>query len=59
LRLVSRGSSIIAELLRLSDYIPPAFRNDPPADARIYSSVISDFTYLKNVDAYESTIYEN
>jgi WASH complex subunit strumpellin len=26
LRLVSRGNAIIAELLRLKDYIPPVFR---------------------------------
>lgn len=59
LRLVSRGSAIITEMLRLSDYIPPAFWNKPPAEAMVYAPIIVDFDYFKNLDAYESKINEN
>ncbi|OMJ85225.1 hypothetical protein SteCoe_13541 [Stentor coeruleus] len=59
LRLVSRGSAIITELLRLSEYIPPAFLDDPPLEAQVYSPIISDFTCLKDLDTYENSISDN
>lgn len=59
LQLVSRGSIIVAELLRLSEHVPAAFLPDPPPEARVYLPVISDFSYLKNVDAYEERIQNN
>jgi WASH complex subunit strumpellin len=59
LQLASRGSIIVAELLRLSEHVPAAFLPDPPPEARVYLPVISDFSYLKNVDAYEENIQNN
>ncbi|XP_046735927.1 WASH complex subunit 5 isoform X3 [Diprion similis] len=52
LQLVSRGNAIIAELMRLKDYVPPIFRQ---ADQR-YSQIILDFSYFKAADAYEHKI---
>jgi WASH complex subunit strumpellin len=64
LRLVSRGNAIIAELLRLSDNIPPPFLVPPPdkrksvssAAKRPYDDVIFDFRYLKNQELYDTRI---
>src|SRR3989344_3446486 len=61
LRLVSRGNAIVAELLRLSDNIPPPFIV-PPLDKRKsvakrpYDDVIFDFKYLKNQELYDTRI---
>eukprot|EP01012_Entosiphon_sulcatum_P036838 TRINITY_DN4706_c0_g1_i1.p1 TRINITY_DN4706_c0_g1~~TRINITY_DN4706_c0_g1_i1.p1 ORF type:complete len:1149 (-),score=298.23 TRINITY_DN4706_c0_g1_i1:138-3584(-) len=53
LRLVSRGSAIIAELLRLGDNIPQLFMPETKSD---YSPVISDFAYLNREDEFEKRI---
>ena len=59
MRLVSRGSAIITELLRLSEYVPGAFLDDPPPEAQVYSPIISDFSCLKDLDTYETSISNN
>lgn len=64
LRLVSRGNAIVAELLRLSDHIPPPFLPPAPGDKRKsgvpakrpYDDIIFDFKYLKNSELYETRI---
>jgi WASH complex subunit strumpellin len=56
LRLVSRGNSILAELLRLSGYIPPAFLDNPPPEAKVFERIIQDFSYLKHVDEFEEAV---
>lgn len=64
LRLVSRGNAIVAELLRLSDNIPPPFIV-PPLDKRKsvtkrpYDDIIFDFKYLKNQELYDTRIETN
>ena len=64
-RLVSRGNAILAELLRLSQNVPPAFllssnpkenRESPFAK---YLGVLFDFRYLKNTDLAEEKIEKN
>ena len=52
LKLVARGSSIIAELSRLSENIPPVF-GDSSSE---YSKLLFDFAYLTDEDKYEATI---
>lgn len=47
LRIVSRGNAIIAELLRLSDFIPPVFRLKDKSDQQKYGDIICDFSYFK------------
>ncbi|RHY11218.1 hypothetical protein DYB36_005983 [Aphanomyces astaci] len=59
LRLVSRGSAIIAELLRLSNNIPgiflgSAFVEDP--EQRKYLDILFDFAYLKNPEEFENRV---
>jgi len=54
LRLVARGNAIIAELFRLSDYIPTAFRSLGPSNK--YSEIIFDFSYLSNQVYYDTLI---
>ena len=56
IRIVSRGSAIIAELLRLSDNIPDAFQSiDRMKDAeqKKYASVLFDFHYLRDPEEYD------
>jgi len=58
IRIVSRGSAIIAELLRLSDNIPDAFQSiDRMKDAeqKKYASVLFDFHYLRDPEEYDGT----
>lgn len=47
LRIVSRGNAIIAELLRLSDFIPAVFRLREKSDQQKYGDIICDFSYFK------------
>ncbi|XP_076630517.1 WASH complex subunit strump [Colletes latitarsis] len=56
LRLVSRGNAIIAELMRLKDYVPPVFSLDSKQTVQKYGSIIIDFTYFKSVSVYEQKI---
>eukprot|EP00762_Andalucia_godoyi_P005753 ANDGO_06428.mRNA.1 WASH complex subunit strumpellin homolog len=54
LRLVSRGSAIIAELLRLSKYIPPAFAiDDPKAE---HAPLMFDFRFLNQFELIDHKI---
>ncbi|XP_069674332.1 WASH complex subunit 5 isoform X3 [Periplaneta americana] len=59
LRLVSRGNAIIAELLRLKDYIPPVFRLENKQDQQKYGEIISDFSYFKMSDEFDRKIDSN
>jgi len=60
LRLVSRGNAIIAELLRLSDHIPQAFRLDnKDPNWKKYTELIFDFSYLKQGGYHENRIENN
>eukprot|EP01041_Mallomonas_annulata_P003104 gene3104-6094_t len=63
LRLTSRGSAIIAELLRLSSNIPEVFRADDNKelniDQRKYLIILYDFQYFRDPDAIERKINEN
>ena len=55
---MARGSAIIAELRRLSDHIPLAFKISP-SDRKMtnkYAPVILDFKYLRNPDEFEDSI---
>ncbi len=62
LRITSRGSSIIAELLRLSANIPEVFlgsENIHDPEQKKYLDVLFDFQYLKEPEEYERKINEN
>lgn len=60
LAMVSRGNAIVAEILRLSDMIPGAFRTDTSkSDAQKYADIIVDFSYFNNSDAFETRIESN
>jgi WASH complex subunit strumpellin len=59
LRIVSRGSAIIAELLRLADNVPEVFLGaekikDP--SQRKYLDILFDFHYLRDPEDYEKKI---
>ncbi|TSK20198.1 WASH complex subunit 5 [Bagarius yarrelli] len=56
LRIVSRGNAIIAELLRLSDFIPTVFRLKDKNDQQKYGDIISDFSYFKGPEYYETKL---
>ncbi|XP_037938965.1 WASH complex subunit homolog 5 [Teleopsis dalmanni] len=56
LSIVSLGNSIIAELLRLKDYVPDIYRLETKSDQQKYADVILDFSYLKIAEAQEKKI---
>ncbi len=56
LRLVSRGNAIIAELLRLADFIPAVFRLDNRYDVAKYGEILSDFSYFRNADFFDHKV---
>jgi WASH complex subunit strumpellin len=59
--LVARGSSVIAELQRLSEHIPSAFTDSPISPHDKFLPLISDFTYFKKpdvLDARAAQMYE-
>ena len=55
LKLVSRANAIIAELLRLSRFIPPAVRLQG-RDKELYAAILTDFAYFEAQEFYESKI---
>ncbi|KAL2712235.1 WASH complex subunit 5 [Vespula squamosa] len=59
LRLVSRGNAIIAELMRLKDYVPPIFSLDTKQVIQKYGSIINDFSYFKATSTYEKKIEDD
>ena len=56
LRLSSRGEALVAELLRLSDHIPPLFALQEKQEQKVYGEVLLDFCYLKTPALYEHKI---
>ncbi|MBN3315330.1 WASC5 protein, partial [Atractosteus spatula] len=56
LRIVSRGNAVIAELLRLSDFIPSVFRLKDKTDQQKYGDIICDFSYFKGPEHYEGKL---
>uniref|UniRef100_A0A8D1EUK6 WASH complex subunit 5 n=1 Tax=Sus scrofa TaxID=9823 RepID=A0A8D1EUK6_PIG len=56
LRIVSCGNAIIAELLRLSEFIPAVFRLKDRADQQKYGDIIFDFSYFKGPELWESKL---
>ena len=56
LKLVSRGNAIIAELLRLSDFVPPIVKLETKADHDRYALILPDFAYFRRADEWESKI---
>uniref|UniRef100_A0A3Q3W3I2 WASH complex subunit 5 n=1 Tax=Mola mola TaxID=94237 RepID=A0A3Q3W3I2_MOLML len=56
LRIVSRGNAIIAELLRLSDFIPAVFKLKDKSDQQKYGDIICDFSYFKGPEYYEGKL---
>ena len=56
LRLASRGNAVIAELLRLADFIPPIFKLDAKQDNGKYTELLSDFSYFKSQELFENKI---
>ncbi|XP_064486870.1 WASH complex subunit 5-like isoform X2 [Ornithodoros turicata] len=59
LQLVSRGNAIIAELLRLSEVVPPIFRLDNKADVSRYGEILFDYSYFKATEYHENKIESN
>ena len=56
LRLSSRGEALVAELLRLSDHIPPLFSLTEKQEQKVYGEVLLDFCYLKTPALFEHRI---
>jgi WASH complex subunit strumpellin len=56
LRLSARGSSLIAELFRLSNNIPAVFREENTKNASMERQLLFDFNYLKRPEYYERKV---
>lgn len=56
LQLVATGNAIIAELLRLADFVPPLFKVLNIRDAGKYADIIFDFSYFSRQDHYDDLI---
>lgn len=56
LRIVSCGNAIIAEVLRLSEFIPAVFLLKDRADQQRYGDIIFDFSYFKGPEFWESKL---
>lgn len=56
LRLASRGNAIIAELLRLADFIPAVFRLETRLDQMKYGDILADFSYFKSAEYFDNRI---
>ncbi|XP_013929328.1 PREDICTED: WASH complex subunit strumpellin-like, partial [Thamnophis sirtalis] len=56
LRIVSCGNAIIAELLRLSEFVPPVFRLKDKSDQQKYGDIIFDFSYFKGPELCEGKL---
>ncbi|XP_044765893.1 WASH complex subunit 5 [Coccinella septempunctata] len=59
LNLVSGGNAIIAELLRLKDFIPKLYITESKAEILKYQDIISDFSYFDVTEAQEAKIRNN
>ncbi|KAH8392056.1 hypothetical protein KR200_010392 [Drosophila serrata] len=59
INIVSVGNSIIAEILRLKDYIPSIYRLETKADRAKYGEILLDFSYFKGAEAHEKKIEES
>ena len=58
LKLVSRANAIIAELLRLSEFIPPVLKLEGK-DKLLYTPILPDFSYFEGPEYYENRINAN
>ncbi|XP_076462616.1 WASH complex subunit 5-like [Babylonia areolata] len=56
LRLTSRGNAIIAEVLRLADFIPSVFRLETRMDQMKYGEILADFSYFKSAEYFDNRI---
>ena len=56
LRLVSRGNAIIAELLRLADFIPSVYKAENKLELMKYGDLLCDFSYFKSTEYFENRI---
>lgn len=59
LRISAEGSAIIAEIQRVSQYIPIVFLPSDSYEAKVYSGVIFDCTYIDRAEEYEDEIQNN
>lgn len=56
LQLVATGNAIIAELLRLADFVPPLFKFTNNRDAGKYAEIIFDFSYFSKQEYYDDFV---
>lgn len=53
LRLISRGHAIVAEIRRLSEFVPEPFLMRHNHDKRLYDNVIVDFVYFSTPEPFD------
>lgn len=56
LRLVSRGNAIIAELLRLAEFVPPVFKGENKQEQLKYGELMCDFSYFNSTEYFENKV---
>ena len=55
LRLVARANANVAELMRLSDYVPRVFYLEGQ-DAQLYGLILQDYAYFQRADLIEEKL---
>ena len=58
LRLVARANANVAELMRLSDFVPKIFYLEGD-DARLYDLILQDYAYFQRADLVEEKLAVN
>jgi WASH complex subunit strumpellin len=58
LRLVARANANVAELMRLSDFVPKIFYLEGD-DARLYGLILQDYAYFQRADLIEEKLAVN
>ena len=58
LRLVARANANVAELMRLSDFVPKIFYLEGD-DARLYDLILQDYAYFQRADLVEEKLTVN
>ncbi|XP_034105437.1 WASH complex subunit homolog 5 [Drosophila albomicans] len=59
LNIVSVGNSIVAEILRLKEYVPSIYRLENAGDRQKYGDIVLDFSYFKVAEAHEKKIEQS
>ena len=59
LRISAEGAAIIAEIERISQYIPIVYQSQDSYEKKVYENVMFDCSYIDRAEDYEDEIQNN